>query len=142
MTLRWTVEDWRRFFAPGIAELIVSAAPPVGWRLLSGLTQIALGVLLFFGSLALRRRTRWGIHLCRLWAWFAIVWAAITMGWAAWWLLHYASEIRGDAIINWQGYAVFGIVLAFVLTLAFPVFLLVWLSKRVVRAEYESWPRV
>ena len=141
LTLSWTLEDWQRIFAPGIAELIVNSAPPMVWRVLSGLIQIGLGVILFLGSMALRRRTLWGIHLCKLWAWLAIVWAIITVGWGARWLMLHAEEIHGTSIINWQGYSVLGLTLALVLMVAFPMFLLVWFSTRSVRAEYQDWPR-
>ncbi len=140
MTLTWTEEDWRRIFAPGLAELIVRAMPPVGWRLFSGVAEMGLGVLLFVASIALRRRRRSGVYLCRVWAWLAIVWAVMVMGWAIWWLQQYAGEIPGLSLVSWQGFAVFGIVFALVLLLAYPVFLLFWFSKPDVQAEYETWP--
>lgn len=140
LLLRWTEEDWRRIFAPDIAALIGQATPSVGWRLFSSVIQMGLGVLLFVGSLALRRRSRSGVFVCRLWAWLAIGWTVLTIGWAIWWLQRHAGEISGLSDVSWQGYATFGIVLALVLLLAYPVFLLVWLSKRDVQTEYKTWP--
>jgi hypothetical protein len=139
LLLTWTEEDWRRIFAPGIADLIAQATPSVGWRLFSSVIQMGLGVLLFVGSLALRRRSRSGVFVCRLWAWLAIGWTVLTIGWAIWWLQRYAGEIPGLSEVSWQGYAAFGIVLALVLLLAYPVFLLVWFSKLDVQTEYKTW---
>jgi hypothetical protein len=139
LTLTWTEEQWGRVFAPGIAELIVQATPPVGWQLSSALIQMGLGVLLFVGSVGLRRRSRPGVYLSRLWAWLAIGWTVLSMGWGIWWLQRHAGEISGLSQVSWQGYAAFGIVLALVLLLAYPVFLLLWFSKADVRAECETW---
>ena len=102
--------------------------------------QMGLAALLLFGSLALRRRARNGVSLCRLWAWLAVVWVVVTMGRAIWWLQRHAAELPTLAPVSCQGYAVFALAFAFILLLAFPVFLLVWLSKPSVRAEYEAWP--
>lgn len=140
VTLTWTEEDWRRIFAPDIAEVIARARPPQAWRLVSHLVQMGLGVLLFVGSIVLRRRRRAGVRLCRVWAWLAIVWAVVTIGWAIWWLQQFGGEMADVSLVGWQGYAAFGIVLALVLMLAFPVFLLVWFSKLDIWAEYATWP--
>jgi len=128
-TLSWTEDDWRRIFAPDIAELIVRSMPSTGWRLFTIIVQMGLGVLLVVGSLALRRRARRGIYLCRLWAWLAIAWSVFVMGRAAWWIQQYAGESRGIPPASWQAFGMFGIGLALVLLLTFPVFLLVWFSN-------------
>lgn len=140
VTLTWSAADWQTIFAPDIAELIVRASRPVGWHLLSGVVQMGLGVFLVVASIALRRRRRAGVSLCRVWAWLAIAWAVTAMGWAIWWLPRHAAEIPGLSLASWQAWAVFGIVFALVLILAFPVFLLLWFSKLDVRAEVETWP--
>lgn len=140
VTLTWTEEQWTRAVGEDLAALIVSALPPLGWRLASSLAHIALAVLLFAASLALRGRRRSGVSRCRAWAMLAIGWVVVEMGWAIWWLSRYEGEIMGVAPATWQGNAAFGIAVALVVLLAFPVFLLVWLSRGDVRAEYEAWP--
>lgn len=139
-TLNWTEADWRSVFVPSIAELIVRVSPPVGLRLLDAVVQTGLGVFLIVASVALRRRRRAGVSLCRVWAWLAIAWGVTAMGWASWWLARQAGEIAGLSPARWQAWAVLGIGLALVLILAFPVFLLLWFSKLDVRAEVEAWP--
>ena len=70
----------------------------------------------------------------------AIGWVVLEMGWAIWWLSRYTGQIMGIPPATLQGYAAFGIAVALVVLLAFPVFLLIWLARIDVRAEYEAWP--
>ncbi len=140
LTLTWTEDKWTRVVGADLADLIVRSLPPLGWRLASSLVHMALAVLLFAGSLALRGRRRSGVSRCRAWAVLAIGWVAVEIGWAIWWLSRYTGGIMGIAPATWQGYAAFGIAVALVILLAFPVFLLIWLSRSHVRVEYEGWP--
>ncbi|UCF40698.1 MAG: hypothetical protein JSW43_13405 [Gemmatimonadota bacterium] len=138
--LTWSAEDWRRVFAPDVADLIVRSMPPLGWRIFSAAAEMGLAVLLFVGAIALRRRRRSGVSLCRTWAWLAIVWVVAVMAWVLWWLSRYQGEIPGISHIAWQGFVVFGVVVAFVVLLAWPIFLLVWFGRPDIRAEWEEWP--
>lgn len=143
VTLTWTAEQWRGLVGADLADLIVGSLPPLAVRLVTSLAHMALGVLLFAGCLALRRRRRPGITRCRAWAALAIVWVTLEVGWAAWWLAQRSEHISRAAGISpatWQGYAEFGIAVALVLLLAFPVFLLIWLGRSDIKAEYETWP--
>lgn len=139
LTLGWAEEDWRRIFGAYLTDIVTDAMPPAGWRLVSSVAHIGLGVLLFVGSIGLRRHRRSAVAKCRLWALLAIVWVAVEIGWAIWWLSGYTGQVAGVSAAEWQGYAAFGIAVAVVILLAFPLFLLVWLARREVRAEYESW---
>lgn len=142
-TLTWTQERWRALVGADLADLIIRSLPPVGVRLVTSLAHMVLAVILFAACLALRRRRRAGVSRCRAWAGLAIVWVVLEIGWAAWWLAQRTEAIAGAAGISpaaWQGYAGFGIAVALVLLLAFPVFLLVWLGRSEVKAEYEGWP--
>lgn len=140
LTLTWTEEEWTRLVGRELADLILRTLPPLGWRLASILAHVALAVLLLTGSLALRRRRRSGVSRCRAWAVLAIGWVVVEMGWAVWWLSRFEGEIMGVAPATWPGYAAFGIAVALVVLLAYPVFLLIWLGRSDIRAEYESWP--
>jgi hypothetical protein len=62
--LTWSPDDWRRIFAPEVADLIVRAMPPLAWLVVSAAVGIGLGLLLFVGSIFLRRRRRNGVTLC------------------------------------------------------------------------------
>jgi hypothetical protein len=66
-------------------------------------------------------------------------WVAVEIGWVVWWLSRFTGEITGIAQATWQGYAAFGITAALAILLAFPVFLLIWLYRSHVRAEYVGW---
>lgn len=140
VTLTWTEEEWKRFVGADLAVVVVSALPPVAWRLVSSLAHMALAVLLFVGSLALRRRRRVGVSRCRAWAVLAIAWVAVEIGWAIWWLSRYSGGIAGVSPATWQGYAAFGIAVALAILLAFPAFMLIWFARHEVRAEYHTWP--
>ena len=139
MGLTWTEEDWGRIFAPEMAEFMAMALRPTGWQLASTVIQMGLGLLLVVGSLGLRRRRRSGIAVCRSWAWLAIAWAVADIGWAVWLLSRYAGEIPSVPLVNWHTAAALGTGFALVLLLAFPIFLLVWLARPDMRAEYLSW---
>jgi hypothetical protein len=138
--LTWSPEDWRRMFAPEVADLIVRAMPPLEWLVVSAVVGSALGVLLFVGAIFLRRRRLHGVTLCRSWAWLAIVWALLEMARAISWFRGYSEDLAGISGAEWQGYAVFGTVVALAVLLAWPVFLLVWFRRPDVRLEYEEWP--
>jgi hypothetical protein len=139
MQLTWTEEDWRLILSPEMAALMAAALRPTGWPLASTVIQMGFGVLLVVGSLGLRRRRRSGVSLCRLWAWLAIAWAVADIGWAAWLLSRYSGDIPGVSLVSWQSAAALGIGFALVLLLSYPVFLLVWLARPEVKAEYSSW---
>jgi uncharacterized membrane protein YedE/YeeE len=138
--LMWSPEDWRRYFAPEVADLIVQAMPPLGWLMTSAVVGIGLGLLLFVGSIFLRRRRRNGVTLCRAWAWLAIVWAVLEIVRAISWFKGYSGELAGVPAGVWQGYAVFGIVVAMAVMMTFPLFLLFWFRRPDIRTEYEEWP--
>lgn len=115
--------------------------PPAAWRAVSAAVQIGLAVLLIVGSVALRRRARHGVALCRLWAWLAIGWVVVVIGRGALWLEQHGSELPAVGTLGWPVYVPFALALAAALLIAFPVFLLVWLSRMAARSEYETWPR-
>jgi hypothetical protein len=139
--LGWTAEDWRRIFAPHVADLIARAVPSFGMRVLAAVTKIGLGTLLIVGSIGLRHRRRIGIPLSRLWAWLAIVWLALRTVREVVWFRQHGGELPPIGAVSPQVYVSLAAALAAAMLLAFPVFLLVWLSRPAVRAEYESWPR-
>ena len=138
--LTWSPDDWRRIFAPEVADLVVRAMPPLGWLLVSAVVGSGLGLLLFVGSIFLRRRRATGVMLCRVWAWLAIVWAVLEIVRAISWFRGYSDELAGVPAEVWQSYAVFGIVIAMAVMMAFPLFLLVWFGRPEIRTEYEGWP--
>lgn len=140
-TLQWTAEDWRGIFAPQVADMIARSMPSSAWRVVSAAVEIGLAALLIIGSLGLRRRARHGVSLCRLWAWLALVWLAVVFGRGALWLWRHADELPALGGVTWQAYVPLAVVMAMALLAAFPLFLLVWLSRPAVRADYRTWSR-
>ncbi len=136
--LMWA-EDSRRFLlGPELSEAVAGSMPRAIWPFLYLLLGGLLGLLLVVGSLRLRRRRRSGVALCRAWAWLSIAWLAIGAAGALWWLARYSDEISRHAGPGWDRGALSGALVA-LLMLAYPVFLLVWLSRAPVKAEYQSW---
>ncbi|MCP4201731.1 MAG: hypothetical protein GY769_07335 [bacterium] len=133
-------ETWSRWLGPKQAEIVVRLMPPVGWVAVAAVIGAALAVLLFIGSMRIHRHMRSGVELCRRWSQVTIAWAVIQITAAISWLQRNADFISDLANGEWQGAAAFGVVVALGVMLAFPVFLLVWLSRPVVRREYATWP--
>ncbi len=53
--LLWSPDDWRGLLGPGEAELVMGLMPPMSWMVPISLIGMALAVVLFLGSLRLRR---------------------------------------------------------------------------------------
>jgi hypothetical protein len=128
-------EKWSAMVGPELAEFIVGVIPPVSWMVSSGLIGMALAILLIVGSVRLRRRRQSGIALCRTWSWLAIAWVGIEMARAFWWFRIHGDEVGRFASSGWEGIAYFSVAVAFLVLLAYPVFLLVWLSRHPVVSD-------
>lgn len=138
--LWWDESDWARLFAPDVAEVIARAAGPVGWRLLSGLAQVALGTMLVVASVRLRGRRASGIRLSMLWAWLAIGFAVVEIAAAALLLARASGHVGLTAAGGLEAFAALGLALALALIVAWPILLLAWLTRPAVKAETAGWP--
>ena len=136
--LTWTEEDWQALLGPLWTESIVAALPSTPWRVASSIVEIGLGCLLLVASWWLFRRDRRAVGACRTWAWLAIGYAAVVIVWVATWLPRYLDGLPGDEQAG-AGAVYFGMAVAMGIMLAFPVFLLYWLSREDVRTDYEAW---
>jgi hypothetical protein len=128
-------EKWSGMVGPELAELIVRTIPPVSWMISSGLIGMALAILLIVGSIRLHRRRQSGVGLCRTWSWLAIAWVGVEMVRTFWWFRIHGGEVRRFASSGWEEAAYFSVAVAFVVLLAYPVFLLVWLWRHPVVLE-------
>lgn len=135
----WDQSDWSRLLAPDVAALVERVSGPVGWRLFSGLAQVALGTMLVAASIRLRGRRASGVRLSLLWAWLAIAFAVVEIG-AATVLLWSASRDAGFAsAAGFEAFAALGLALALALIVAWPILLLAWLTRPAVKAEAATW---
>ena len=136
--LTWTAEDWERILSPSQIEIIAGTLPSAGWNIGTAIFEIGLGVLVFVGSFWLLFRDAKSIRALKAWAWTSIVYGIGIGAWVASWLSTYWDSIPEAAGVG-VGAAYFGVAVAMGIMLAFPVFLVVWLARADVRAEYESW---
>lgn len=140
-TAWWSEETWRSILGVQVGEFVIRALPSQAWLVTQSLIGMALAVVLFTASRRLRGRRRSGVTLCRVWAWLVIAWVAIDISQAVRWMMKHAGEISDLAAgAEWQGYAIFGVVLALAMLLAFPIFLLVWLARPDTQTEWTTWP--
>jgi len=139
VTQFWTPEKWRHLVGGELGDFLVRSMPSHAWMVTTNLVKLALGILLVFGAVYLRRRRRLGATLCRSWAGLAIAWLVVEAVQGLVWLSRYAGEIPGVPAEGWQGTATFGVVLGVALLLVWPVFLLAWLSRPGVRRETAGW---
>lgn len=137
--LMWSDDSRRLLLGPEWGEIVGLWMPRGAWLAFFYIASGGLlGLLLVIGSLRLRRRQVSGVTLCRVWAWLSIGWLGVGLAGALWWLAKYTAEISRYAGPGWDRGAFSGALVALVL-LAYPVFLLVWLSRAAVKEEILSW---
>ena len=112
------------------------------------LSSLALGILLLVGGIGLYRRRRWGRRVLMGWAGMKMILVIFSAA------LQYQMAIdQAEAMRNEPGFQTlpapmasllqsFGLIGVFISVFwgwALPVFLLVWLSRRKIRDEVQSW---
>ncbi len=137
--LIWTGDTWSRLLGPELGEFLTRTMPRGLWLFYYNLLGLLLGLMLIIGSLRLRNRVRSGVTLCRAWAWLSIAWMAVALAGALWWFERYGGELSRYAEAGWESDVLSGGLSALALLLAFPVFLLIWLSRAPVKEEYRRW---
>ena len=136
--LLWADDSRRLLLGAELGDLVEFSQPQALGLFLFILLGGVLGLLLVVGSLRLRRRRPSGVAICRAWAWLSLAWLAAGVAVALWWLGRYGDEISRLAGPGSGGGALSGALVGLVL-LAYPVFLLVWLSRAPVKEEYRRW---
>ncbi len=134
----WTDASRRLLLGPELGDLVGRSLPRAVWPFLYILLGGVLGLLLAIGSLRLRRHRRSGVALCRVWAWLSLAWLTVGLAAALWWFGRYGGEISRFAGPGWHNSALSGAIVA-LLVLAYPAFILVWLTRTPVKEEYLSW---
>ena len=132
-------QDWAAWVGSDIAQTIVVSMPPMGWQIVSAVIQICLGCVLVAGSLRIRRRQASGVQMCRTWATATAAWVVLSLGFSLWWIGQISGDLPGASEAEIEAAAVWGIALAAVFLLAYPVFLLYWFSRDDIRTEIAIW---
>lgn len=136
--LTWSDEQWRALLEPLGAEQAYESLPPLPLLELTAAIEIALGAALMVASWRLFWCDRRGIRASRIWAWTTVAYVLITAAWIVAWLSRNVDSIPGvDSTTTGAVYAGFLAVMA--ILIAFPVFLLYWLGRDDVRADYLTW---
>lgn len=135
--LSWSRQRWVDLVGEDFADRMMQAMNP-DWIAVTSLIGMALGIFLLIASINLRRQRRLGVVQSQAWSWLAIALLAVETTRGVVWVVHnydmVATLSDGTA---WYEYILAVVVLAGVL---YPVFLLVFLSRPSVRAQYAGWP--
>lgn len=131
---------WKQLLGEDLGEQVFRALPPPAWMVAAGLVGLALGFLLLVASLRLRDRRRSGVALSRTWSWLAIAWLVVELVQTATVMARLSGGPGAVGPAEWQAYAWPGTAIAFALLLAYPAFLLIWLSRPQVQDETADWP--
>jgi hypothetical protein len=132
-------EDWAAWVGSDIAQTIAVSMPPLAWHILAAVIQSCLGCVLVAGSLRVRRRQASGVQMCRSWAIATAAWVVLSLGVSLWWIGRISGDIPVATEAEIEAAAVWGIALAAVFLLAYPVFLLYWFSRDDVLEETATW---
>jgi len=68
-----------------------------------------------------------------------VAWVIVSMGLVLWWVGRIAGDFPGASQAQVESAALYGVALAALLLLAYPLFLLYWFSKDGIRAEAATW---
>ena len=132
-------EDWAAWIGSDIAQTIFVSMPPLAWLIAAAVIQICLGCVLVAGSLRIRRRQASGVQMCRTWAMATAAWVVLSLGFSLWWIGRISGDLPVASEAEIQAAAVWGIALAAVLLLAYPVFLLYWFSRDEIQTQIAGW---
>ena len=121
------------------------------WMLTGSLLGLTLGVLLLVGGLGLQSRRGWGRRVCLGWAGLKVLLVVVNAIIQFQMALDQAEAMKNDpnvqampaqfAIIM-ESFGMIGVIVGVIWGWALPVFLLVWLSRRKIRAEVQSWSEI
>jgi len=137
--LFWSQDNWAAWVGEDIARTIAAAMPPMPWQILIAVVQIGLGGYLIAGSLRLRRRKASNVEICRTWAKATVLWVLVSMGLALWWVARIGGDLPGVSQAQVESAATWGVALAAIFLLAYPLFMLYWLSRDAIQAETAAW---
>ena len=72
--------------------------------------------------------------------WLRFGYTIVEIGTAAILLSAWSDELATAAGAGWEAWVVFGLWTALAVMLAWPLFLLIWLTRQSVKSEFEGWP--
>lgn len=124
---------------PNVQASIQAQKDMRGWMVSSGVVNLIASLLLLIAGTGLSSRRSWGVSAARLWAVFKMLTAIFTA--IATYIVQEAALANQSGGMAAAG-SMFGMVaIVFVLAWAwaFPIFMLVWLSRPRVKAEYSRW---
>lgn len=115
----------------------IAAIPPLYYILPASLVGLALSVLLMVGSIGLVRRRERSVKLLKIWAWTDLGYNVVSLP------IQVMFQMRGTAypgagpeeMIGPASTLCCGGLLGFV----FPIFVLMWLSRRAIKDEILMW---
>lgn len=135
--LSWPRQKWVDLVGSELADAVIQALNPA-WIVPMSLFGMALALYLLVASINLRRQRRLGVNQSRAWSWLAIALLVVETLRGLVWVARYGDVVAAlDDGTAWYEYIIGAVALAAVL---YPVFLLVFLSRPKIRAQYVGWP--
>lgn len=138
--LSWSHQKWVEMVGADLADTVIAMLNP-NWIIPTSLFGMALAIYLLMASINLRRQRRLGVLQSRVWSWLAIALLAVETFRGAIWIIRnpdtFAALNALDGSTEWYEYILGAVVIA---VLLYPVFLLVFLSRPSIRAQYAGWP--
>ena len=149
------VSNWMR--STGVVDPVQQAQMEVlrdylAWNIVNSLFSTGLSILLLIAGIGLVRRRSSSMRVSIVWAILRMLWAlpASVMGYAVavaqFDAMERAAAESGDSLPAgifgiMQAFGIVGVVLGLLWACAFPIFTLIWFSRRKIKAEIAQWGR-
>jgi hypothetical protein len=104
------------------------------WRANLSIAVAVVGAPLLVAGIGLLARRRWAVKICRFWIVLCIALSLVDAGMNA--LIH---KGMAEAANQQAGLLSAGILASLALSLALPIFMLIWLARREIREEIAGW---
>lgn len=130
-----------RTMSPGVFESFLGFMPPAAVIMFTGIVKMALAVLLLTGSIYLKKRSKIGVRLLRIWAIIMIPWVILEMGFASFIVRRMFPHL--PYVVEWgpslDHLVQFGMAFGMLIALAAPIFVLAWFGSSSIASETEGW---
>jgi hypothetical protein len=115
----------------------------LAWGVAAGVTGMAVGVLLLTAGIGMVQRRRWGVRAHTIWAVLAILQSGVggVYGFLIQQSQFQAMKAGGmpPTPFPMEAFAAVGVLVGLLFACAYPVFMLVWVFRSVIRDQVAGW---